>query len=203
MTNFVLASSSPRRRQLLAAAGYMFRVIPPDESAEDGLLPDERVECYVCRLAVQKAQNVAEKIVSGMVIGCDTVVFCNKNILEKPADGHDARRMLTMLRDREHSVLSGLCVLNKTAEIVTKNVRYAETKLRMEQITDAMIDAYLQTGAWQGKAGAFGYQDGNDWLQILEGSESNVAGLPLELLMEMLPHGKRQNTPVDKIPALL
>jgi septum formation protein len=182
----ILASGSPRRKQLLDALGYAFDVIKPDDSAEDTRRIGENAEDYVCRLALQKAENTAQKIVSGTVIGCDTVAVCNGQILEKPVDLEDARRMLTMLRGSKHSVLSGLCIINKTDSGVTKNVRFAETKLWMKPFTDEALEAYLQTSSWRGKAGAFGYQDGNDWLQILNGSESNVVGLPVELLKEML-----------------
>jgi septum formation protein len=184
----VLASSSPRRRQLLGSLGIGFEVIEPDSSAEDGRLADETPEDYVCRLAVQKVRSAAGKITACTVIGCDTVAVCNGNILEKPNSLDDARCMLKMLRGSEHAVLSGLCVLHQTPDNVCECVRYAVTKLRMEAITDETLENYLQTGAWQGKAGAFGYQDDNDWIQIIEGSESNVVGFPLELLQEMLTY---------------
>jgi len=95
-----------------------------------------------------------------------------------------ARQMLQTLRGREHRVLSGLCLWDRPADRV--RVEVATTQLRMLPITDAEMEEYLATGDWEGKAGAFGYQDGVPWIEILEGSESNVVGLPMELLMRML-----------------
>jgi septum formation protein len=181
----ILASASPRRKQLLSESGFVFETLPPDESAEDARLPDELPVEYVKRLALQKAVNVAEKVEQGIILGCDTIVLCGETILEKPADRNDARRMIQCLRGRIHHVLSGLCLLTKTGETTTVRQESAITRLMMQPITDEELKTYLDTGQWQGKAGAFGYQDGNDWITILEGSESNVVGLPMELFRAM------------------
>ena len=182
----ILASASPRRKQLLAEAGYAFETRLPDENAEDARLPNEPPEEYVRRLAFQKAKNVADKIEQGIILGGDTIVLCCGNTLEKPADRNDARNMLQQLRGQIHHVLSGLCLIKKTIDnepVIHQET--AVTKLMMQPISDEMLETYLDTEAWQGKAGAFGYQDGNDWITILEGSESNVVGLPLELFRMM------------------
>jgi septum formation protein len=92
--------------------------------------------------------------------------------------------MLQTLRGREHEVYSGLCLWRRPADQVKTEVE--TTRLIMDPISEADIDAYLDGGAWQGKAGAFGYQDGIDWVHIVDGSESNVVGLPLELLRRMI-----------------
>jgi len=181
----ILASASPRRKQLLTESGFVFETLPPDESAEDARLPDELPVDYVKRLALQKAENVAEKVERGIIIGCDTIVLCEETLLEKPTDRNDAQRMLRHLRGRIHHVLSGLCLLTKTHEAMTARQESATTRLMMQPITDEELETYLDTGQWQGKAGAFGYQDGNDWITILEGSESNVVGLPMELFRAM------------------
>jgi septum formation protein len=180
----ILASRSPRRRELLTAAGYRFRIIPPDDSAECGICSGEMPPEFVSRLARQKATDVAGRCSAGLIIGCDTVAECLGQILGKPADYEHARRMLTLIRGREHRVLSGLCLLD--AQTGRSRIGVAVTRLYMEPITDAQLDRYLDSGDWEGKAGAFGYQDGYSWLRILEGSESNVVGLPMELLAEML-----------------
>jgi septum formation protein len=104
--------------------------------------------------------------------------------LGKPADEQHARQMLQLLRGREHRVLSGLCLWRRPADVC--RVEIDVTRLRMAEISDAELEAYLATDAWEGKAGAFGYQDGVPWIEVLEGSESNVVGLPLELLARML-----------------
>lgn len=180
----ILASQSPRRRQLLEEAGYEFEVIAPGPQAECGVCSGEAPEKLVRRLARAKAADVARRVARGTVLGCDTVAECLGQVLGKPADEAHARRMLQLLRGRPHRVLSGLCVWRRPTDAVRVNV--AVTHLRMADISDAELDAYLATDAWIGKAGAFGYQDGVPWITLLEGSESNVVGLPLELLHTML-----------------
>jgi len=180
----ILASSSPRRRQLLADAGYEFTVMPPHESAEDEPAGGEAPPELVKRLARQKAADVAGRVERGLVIGCDTVAECGGLVLGKPADREHARAMLRQLSGREHRVYSGLCLWQRPGDRHWTEIE--QTRLVMDPLSDGDLDAYLATGDWQGKAGAFGYQDGLDWVHILEGSESNVVGLPLELLERML-----------------
>jgi nucleoside triphosphate pyrophosphatase len=112
------------------------------------------------------------------------VAECDGFILGKPRDEADARAMLTQLSGREHRVLTGICLWRlRDGEPL---VRVAVTRLRMDGLTDMQLDDYLASGQWEGKAGAFGYQDRLGWVHIVEGSESNVVGLPMELLAEML-----------------
>ncbi|MFO0912869.1 MAG: nucleoside triphosphate pyrophosphatase [Pirellulales bacterium] len=189
MTDFaagplILASQSPRRRQLLTEAGYVFQVVPPDDHAECGICTRESPPEMVARLAFQKAQNVAQRTATGTVVGCDTVAFCAGQILGKPQNVDHAQQMLRLLSGREHDVYSGLCLWRRPGD--ARAVRVARTTLRMDRLSDQQISEYLATEQWQGKAGAFGYQDGWDWLHIVRGSESNVVGLPMELLREML-----------------
>jgi len=194
----ILASSSPRRRQLLLDAGYQFTVLQPQDINEDQL-PSEPPELLVRRLALAKAQSCARQLslasdsvpqASGMeprsslVVGCDTVAECSGQILGKPTDKGDARRMLALLRGREHRVLSGLCLWHLPTD--QHRLEIDITRLIMDPISDDALENYLDSSQWQGKAGAFGYQDGLDWVHIVDGSESNVVGLPLELLAKML-----------------
>jgi septum formation protein len=188
MSNFplVLASSSPRRRQLLTEAGYTFTVVPPSEAAEsvsegDGRLTTEKL---VAKLAVQKAEEVARRTERGIVIACDTVAECQGQILGKPAGRDDARRMLRLLRGQDHRVYSGLCLWQRPDD--EQRLQIEVTKLVMDPISDTELEQYLDSGQWEGKAGAFGYQDGLDWVHVVEGSQSNVVGLPMELLAQML-----------------
>ena len=180
----ILASRSPRRRELLAAAGYEFEVCPPSDTAESGECENETPSQFVIRMARQKAADVARRIERGLVVGCDTVAECGGRILGKPLDREHAREMLNVLSGREHRVLSGLCLW--PAPDGKPASRVAVTTLRMDPLSRRQLDAYLAGGRWQGKAGAFGYQDGLDWVHVVEGSESNVVGLPMELLAEML-----------------
>ena len=183
-SKLILASGSPRRRQLLAEAGYDFAVVVPSETAECGICSQESPPEMVARLAYQKARDVAVRTAQGFVVGCDTVVECRGNILGKPRNQEHARQMLELLRGQEHFVHSGLCAWQRPTDKTL--TRVAATRLRMKPLSDAQIAEYLDGDAWEGKAGAFGLQDRLGWLEILEGSESNVVGLPLELLEEML-----------------
>jgi septum formation protein len=187
----ILASRSPRRRELLLEAGYAFEVVVPDDSAECGLCSGENPTQMVARLAYQKAANVAEKTKAGVVIGCDTVAECDGRILGKPPSIDHARQMLQTLSGREHRVLSGLCLWKIPGG--RPLVRVATTLLRMDQLTVGQLDDYLAGGQWEGKAGAFGYQDRLGWVHIVEGSASNVVGLPMELLADMLEEASEEN----------
>lgn len=180
----ILASRSPRRHQLLLDAGYEFQVSAPRDSAECGVCSHETPPELVARLARQKAEDVALRISKGIVLGADTVVECRGHILGKPENREHARQMLGLLSDRVHHVYSGICLWRRPDD--ETHVRVDVTKLRMAKLTPLQIDLYLDTDMWEGKAGAFGYQDRHNWLEIVHGSESNVVGLPIELLEEML-----------------
>lgn len=199
----ILASSSPRRRELLAAAGYDFTVEPPDESAESAAAADETPRELVLRNAREKGMNVAARLrnrstitqtpdplsVRSVIVACDTVAVCDGVILGKPQDRADAERMLRRLAGSEHEVFSGLFLLSDDDYGMfdgPENLSFVRTALFMEPLSDEKITDYLDSDAWRGKAGAFGYQDGNDWVHILDGSESNVVGLPMERLAQAL-----------------
>ena len=180
----ILASRSPRRRELLLEAGYPFEVVPPRELAECGLCSGEGPAEHVARLAWQKAADVASRVDSGTIIACDTVAECQGQILGKPRDEAHAREMLQMLSGRLHRVYSGLCVWPVPDGRV--RVRVDCTVLRMDTLGDEQLNEYIADGGWEGKAGAFGFQDRLGWVHLVEGSESNVVGLPMELLRKML-----------------
>jgi septum formation protein len=180
----ILASQSPRRRELLQQAGFEFRVHAPHESAECGVCSRETPPELVWRLAYQKAHDVARRFDRGLILGCDTVAECCGQILGKPVDRGHAREMLRLLRGRVHHVYSGLCLWRRPDDRTWSDVDV--TRLVMDAISDADLERYLDSDAWCGKAGAFGYQDGLDWVHIVEGSESNVVGLPLERLERLL-----------------
>ena len=180
----ILASGSPRRRELLASAGYQFRVEPPGPGAEGSIRHGESPRQLVTRLAREKAADVAARTARGLVLGCDTIAECEGKILGKPRNREHAAEMLRMLRGTQHRVFSGICLWHRPSDLCRTEVEI--TFLRMDSVSDAELDAYLDTGLWQGKAGAFGYQDGLDWIHVEQGSESNVVGLPMELLQKML-----------------
>jgi septum formation protein len=214
----ILASRSPRRRELLAAAGYEFEVFAPDDDVECGVCSDRGPAGLVAELAYRKAatvrstlaaQNVSidkengrqgdkENPMAGVspnlplslssgfsvILAADTVAECDGTILGKPRDESDARAMLRRLSGRQHRVLTGVCIWPLAAN--KPLIRVAVTELRMNRLSDSQIDDYLATGQWEGKAGSFGYQDRLGWVHIESGSETNVVGLPMELLAQML-----------------
>ncbi len=192
----ILASRSPRRRELLREAGYDLDIFVPNEAAECGICSRETPEKLVARLARQKAVDVAARITTGLIVGCDTVAECDGQILGKPANEENARRMLRLLSGREHRVLSGLCLWNVPHG--PPRVRVAITRLRMDRLADPELDEYLASGLWDGKAGAFGYQDRTGWVHVIEGSETNVVGLPMELLAEMLAEMAEGNDEINR-----
>jgi septum formation protein len=180
----ILASVSPRRRQLLQEAGYDFVVRPPHESAESVDLPDLSPLELVAALAFQKAANVAPHIDRGLIVAADTVAECEGHVMGKPRDRQHAGQMLRRMRDRVHYVHTGVCLWRRPGD--RKSVQTETTTLYMSRLTDDQIEDYLDSGQWRGKAGAFGYQDGLDWVHIREGTASNVVGLPMDLLARML-----------------
>ncbi|MAP74040.1 MAG: septum formation protein Maf [Planctomycetaceae bacterium] len=180
----ILASTSPRRNHLLTEFGYQFETDPPSDGAECGICSGETPPELVVRLARQKAVDVAVRYDFAIILGCDTVAECYGQVLGKPRDREDARRMLKLLRGKEHRVHSGVCLWVRPEDQVLLQVD--TTTLFMDEVSDQQLENYLDTNKWEGKAGAFGYQDGWDWLHVTKGSETNVVGLPMELLKDML-----------------
>lgn len=181
----ILASQSPRRRQLLDEAGLKYEVVAPSDTAECGICSRETPPELVARLAYQKAADVAPRV-SGeaLLVACDTVAQCAGRILGKPEDRRHAEEMLRLLSGRRHSVYSGLCLWHVPSG--RRWVQVARSQLDMDQLSDEQISDYLDSHQWCGKSGAFGYQDGHPWLTLISGTASNVVGLPMDLLSEML-----------------
>jgi septum formation protein len=167
----VLASGSPRRRELLEGLGVRFTVRPVD--LDESPLPDEDPRDYVLRLAIEKA---AARVEPGeLVLAADTTVVVDGEILGKPQDDEDARRMLRLLAGREHAVLTGIALngSGKAAEV-------DETLVRFAPLSEAEIDWYVATGEPRDKAGAYAIQGlGSLFVEGVEGSYSNVVGLPV------------------------
>ncbi len=185
VTSLVLASSSPRRQDLLRSGGYAFDVIAPTlcELTEfgPGVQPGAQAEA----LSYFKARSVAQTLTSGFVIGADTIAALDATVFGKPTDIEDARQTLSTLSGTEHKVITGLTVIDAATNfrVITRDT----TSVRMKQLSDDELDAYLDGGAWKGKAGAYGIQDENDpFVENITGSFSNVVGLPMELLADVL-----------------
>lgn len=174
----ILASSSPRRKELLALTGLPFEVQAADINEDER--PGEDPRAYVRRLAEEKAAKVAEAFVGQdvLVIAADTTVALDGRILAKPADAAEARQMLSDLRGRQHAVYSGFAVLHTASGALHSDV--AATSVPMRAYSDAEMDAYIATGDPLDKAGAYAIQHaGFHPVEYLQGCRANVVGLPL------------------------
>ena len=191
----VLASGSPRRRELATAEGWDVLVVPPPETIEANAAPqgsEESLEAYVLRLARAKGQAVARLGVEGTILACDTLSEVDGTALGKPVDRDDARRMLTLLSGRVHRVLTGVWICRQQGASPAGGPArrpleaVEESLLKMDPFEGALLEWYLDSGMWQGKAGACGFQDERLPLRLVSGSGSNVVGLPLERVRAML-----------------
>lgn len=182
-TRIILASNSPRRKELLTQIGLSFTVAPAD--VDESVLPGELPETYAARVAFDKARIAAERAGEGIVIAADTIVALGDSILGKPRDGRDAEAMLKQLSGKEHRVVTAIAVIDaSTAKSVT---RISATKVWFRGLTEREIAVYVATGEPMDKAGAYGIQErGALLVEKIEGCYSNVVGLPLSLLGEML-----------------
>lgn len=183
MTRFILASSSPRRRELLASIGVEFDVVPSHVPEEHQ--PGEAPEEYVARLSREKAHAIAAQHPSRWIIAADTTVLLGDQLLEKPLDEHDAARMLSLIAGRTHTVYTGVTVQN--VERRYQETRVAESEVRMLPLPPEDVEWYVRTGEPMDKAGAYAVQGmGAMFIDSIHGSYTNVVGLPLAMLFQML-----------------
>jgi septum formation protein len=176
----VLASQSPRRRELLERAGFCFEVrvsgVPEEVRAGESPLD------YVLRLSRAKAEAVPMNN-GEIVLGADTVVVLDEHILEKPVDAADAERMIRLLRGREHSVITGICLRSHRRTLQDA----AETVVRFTELTDDEIHTYVASGEPMDKAGGYGIQGrASKFIERIDGCYFNVVGLPVSLICRRL-----------------
>ena len=185
----VLASASPRRAELLRAAGIDFDVLTAD--VDESLRAGEDAESYVTRLAEAKARAVIERAAGRPVLGADTVVVCGEDILGKPADGADAKRMLRMLSGRTHVVMTGVCLIgsggpDKARPTAARHSDVATTTVEFAQLSGEEIDWYVASGEPSDKAGAYAIQGlASRFVTTMSGSYTNVVGLPLAVVYHL------------------
>ena len=179
----ILASNSPRRRELLTQIGVSFRSDPAH--VDECVLPGELPEAYVLRVALDKARVVATRTGSGIVIAADTIVVLDDAILGKPENDRDAERMLTLLSGRMHRVITGIAIIDAaTGKSLTST---SITRVWFRELARDEIQSYVKTGEPLDKAGAYGIQEkGALLVDKIEGCYFNVVGLPLSLLGKML-----------------
>lgn len=177
----ILASASPRRRELLAGLGVDFHAAAAD--IDETPMPGEAADHYTRRMAREKAMAVRQNSSNAWVIGADTTVVVDGTILGKPADSADARRMLKMLSGRWHEAMSAVTLAGEDFDATLLNV----TRVRFADLPAAWIEGYIAGGEPMDKAGAYGIQGrAAIWIPELEGSYTGVMGLPLFETAELL-----------------
>lgn len=189
MKKIILASASPARSKLLEDAGFQVLVKPAD--LDESVLADESPEAHVQRLAYAKADKIN---VSGdaIIVAADTVVVLENEIIGKARDAEHAREIIQKLSGQTHRVLTGLCVRIIEHDDEELILELAETKVTFREINSAELDDYLQSEEWCLRAGAYGIQNNaHDFVVGVEGSVSNVVGLPMEILATILGIGLR------------
>ena len=183
LEKLTLASRSPRRAEILRAAGWPFEAVAADidESVQVG----EDAISYVKRLALTKAQTVARNVTQGLILGADTTVLVDGEMLGQPVDDEDAGRMLRLLSGKWHEVLTGVALI-RLGEAAAALVDHETTRVRFAEMSAEEIDWYVSTGEPRGKAGAYGIQ-GHAALFVEEiaGDYFNIVGLPVRLVYEM------------------
>ena len=191
MTDFVLASTSPRRHALLREAGYLFSALDPgDDGPGFALKPGERVLEH----AEHKARSGARQAPDGLILASDTLVWCAGEFLPKPLDRADAERMLGLLEAREHQVWTGVCLVDSASGRIWSEAACA--RVRFGAIPPAERMAYLATTEWSDKAGAYAIQGtAGRWCKLVEGDYNTVVGLPLEVVSRLLAQAKACSEP--------
>jgi septum formation protein len=178
----ILASQSPRRRELLTRAGFPFDVRLPEHPVEEIPRPGERPEAYVRRLSEEKARSVHAEA-GEIILGADTIVVVGDHILEKPSDHRDAARMLRLMSGRDHLVITGICLLRDgRAQVETET-----TIVHFAELSEIEIVEYVASGEPVDKAGAYGIQGrASKFITRIEGDYPNVVGLPVAHVYRML-----------------
>jgi septum formation protein len=179
----VLASASPARRDLLGRLGHPFEVLPADVDEPTGGFADPRT--FVQSVSWLKAASVAPCIDAGLVLAADTIAWVNGHPVLKPADEADARRILRELGGREHELWTGVVLWRRPDDVQV--VWQERSRVHFTALEDAELDRYLATRSWRGHSGAYAIQEENDpYVRVVEGSVSNVIGLPLESLRKYM-----------------
>lgn len=182
--SIILASRSPRRRQLLSEAGYKFKVVVPEINESD-FSADVEPRRYAEQLSLAKAKSVAGRFPDSLVIGADTVVDFDDEIIGKAADAKEAEQIIRKIFSRPHKVITAVAIvrLRDGVEIVESDT----TTVYPRQMTDEQLAKHIKKGSWRDKAGAYAIKEsGDEFVEKIEGSLTNVMGLPMELLERLL-----------------
>ena len=185
MARIILASSSPRRKELLEQVGLKFEIFSPD--IDESVCIGESADHYVQRLAQQKAQAILAQFPDAIVIAADTILVLDHKIIGKPESKQHAFEIWTALSDRQHDVLSGVCLLSSQCDPNTIQSMVVRTKVYFQKLSQLDMEQYWATGEPIGKAGAYAIQGyAAQFIPRIEGSYSNVVGLPLYETLQLL-----------------
>lgn len=190
----ILASASPRRADLMRQAGYAIEIVAPPFHEPDEMGPGVPPEAQAEALSYFKARSVIKSLDSGLIIAADTIVALGAEVFGKPADVDDARRILQKLAGTRHRVVTGVALLD--AQTRRRLISHDTTAVTMRPMSAEALEQYLAGQAWLGKAGAYGIQDrGDAFIERIDGSFTNVVGLPMELLSSLLARWGYDRTP--------
>jgi len=183
--SLILASASPRRRQLMRDAGYEFTVVVAD--IDESTFPSDGIDAreFTKKLALVKAKSIARTYPDRFVIGADTVADFDGRIIGKAADAKDAELITRMLFSKPHKVVTGLAIIRLSDN--TQLVESDSTTVYPKPMTAKQIARHIEGGTWRDKAGAYAIQEtGDEFVEKIEGSLTNVMGMPMELLESLL-----------------
>ncbi|MBN1804172.1 MAG: septum formation protein Maf [Sedimentisphaerales bacterium] len=184
-TKIILASASPRRKDLMQKEGYQFDVVVSNVAESDFPVYDMAPAEYAKTLALAKAKDVAKDYPDAVVIGADTIADCDGRIIGKAEDEKDAERITRLLFSKPHKIITGLAIIRLSDDL--EIVKADTTIVYPRKMTDAQIARHIKGGTWAGKAGAYAIQEtGDEFVEHIEGSLTNVMGLPMELLNKLL-----------------
>ena len=183
MKDIILASSSPRREEILKKYNFAFEIIKPD--IEEIISKEDTPEQLVMSLSFRKAYSIGEKYPEAIVIGADTVVVYEGEILSKPKDPEDAFKMISLLSGKTHEVITGVSIINEATN--TKIVDFEKTKVKFRKLDEDFINTYIDTKEPFDKAGSYGIQGiGALLVEKIDGCYLNVVGMPLVKLDKLL-----------------
>ena len=183
--DFILASKSAKRKQLLKKAGYKFDIIPSDIDENTLTHTNLTGEQYTRTLALAKAKNVAARFPEALVMAADTVAETKGRIIGKPQNAGHAKNIIKTLFSSPHNVITTVALIKINTG--TQIVRTETTTIYPKTITNEQIDSYIKTGRWKQKAGAYAIkQAGDEFIKKIQGSATNVSGLPMELTLKLL-----------------
>jgi septum formation protein len=183
LPKIILASASPRRAEILRTVGWPFEALAVN--IDESRLPDEDAIAYVTRLAGEKAQAAAAQAQHLSIVAADTTVVVDDHILEKPLDLEDAKRMLRLLNNRWHQVLTGVALIDVATSAI--KIAHETTEVKFAAMSEEEIDWYVNTGEPMDKAGAYAIQGlGSRFIEEIRGDYFNVVGLPVRLLYDLV-----------------